>query len=424
MNQAINTGRAPSPFSKSTIFAVIFVGFVAFLMMLYFLGAGETGREDQNGAAHAASNGLNGYSGLVSLLEGEGFEVERSRGVEGLQTSDLLIVTPPFLTDPEEFSELLESRQYVGPTLVILPKWLTQRPPRDTPDEVAEQFREGWITLVNASARSWTSELSPPYAFTHKIERLEDGEASSWNGLGASGVLPTQTITYAETNATHGQLATDAAGHTLAFWAEGEPGSEYNDTAHWTLFVVEPDLMNNYGLADEQRAAAAVALVREAGYGEIQYVTFDLTLNGLGGSMNLLTLAFQPPFLAATICLILAMIITGWRAFLRFGPAAASAQEIAFGKARLITNGAGLIMRARRLKLLAQPYTAIVERRIARELGLVRPDHDAIDAALAARLPGEEPFSPRAQRLEHAEKPIEILRAAQALNDLTRKLAK
>jgi hypothetical protein len=56
-------------------------------------------------------------------------------------------------------------------------------------------------------------------------------------------------------------------------------------------------------------------------------------------------------------------------------------------------------------------------------MGLTRPDPEAIDAALARRLPAEEPFTNRAARLEAAEKPAEILAAARALDDLATRLA-
>ncbi|MBU2586706.1 MAG: DUF4350 domain-containing protein, partial [Alphaproteobacteria bacterium] len=108
----------------------------------------------------------------------------------------------------------------------------------------------------------------------------------------------------------------------------------------------------------------------------------------------------------------------------RFGPPAiASEPAIAFGKQRLIANGASLIVRARRLPLLAAPYAALSARRMAERLGLARPDRDAIDAALARRLPHEEPFSRRAARLEAATRPADILSAAQALDHLTTKLS-
>jgi hypothetical protein len=111
-----------------------------------------------------------------------------------------------------------------------------------------------------------------------------------------------------------------------------------------------------------------------------------------------------------------------WRAMLRFGPAAASAPAAAFGKRQLVTNGAGLIVRAKRWGLLARPYAALSERRLARALGLARSDPAAVDLALARRLPGEEPFTARAARLEAARNPADILSAARALDTLARKL--
>ena len=53
----------------------------------------------------------------------------------------------------------------------------------------------------------------------------------------------------------------DAAGHWLALKVLGEEDSDYYQDAHWTLFLADPDLANNYGLADETRAAAVLALV-------------------------------------------------------------------------------------------------------------------------------------------------------------------
>ena len=294
----------------------------------------------------------------------------------------------------------------------------------DVPENARDDVREDWVRLLSSSAAMWTQDLPAPFTFTHVAEELGEDEEPYWEGMGLSGVLPTETIHYAEEDASHQPLLADAAGHVLAFHVVGDEGTDYYENAHWTTFVVEPDLMNNFGMADPQRAAAAMALVREAGYADLDAVTFDLTLNGLGGSTNLLTLAFQPPFLAATLCLLLSMLIIGWRAFMRFGPTATSEQDIAFGKQRLVANGAGLIVRARRLGLLAEPYIHLVERRLGRALGLAKPDAETIDHALATRLPNEEPFSLRVARLHNASKPTEILRAARALNDLTGKLAK
>jgi len=436
------SGRASSPFGKGTVFAVLVTGFVAFLALLWFISAGDTGGDRENdGAAHAASIGLNGYAGLVRLLEAEGHEVRLSRSPADLETEDLLVITPPPQADAEEVGALLEARQFRGPTLVLVPKWRANTIPRRAPDKIRRLFREGWVTITGLGPNQWSSQLPAPYAFGQEISLLGDnGEPMSdtnrvgplfgtcrersWSGLGFAGVLPQCAAAHAEEAETLEPLVTDEAGRILAFNVLGEEGSDFYENAHWTVIVAEPDLVNNWGLADPARAAAALALVREAGYDENTRVVFDLTLNGFSGAQNLLSLAFRPPFLAATLCLILALVIVGWRAFMRFGAAAANAPEIGFGKQRLVRNGAGLIVRAKRMRLLAVPYAALARRRVARALGLKRADDAAIDAALALRLPDEPPFSARADTLRAAEAPDDILRAARALDELARKLTK
>jgi len=412
-------------FSRGGALAMVAAGFMLFLALVWLIASGEEfGGGGNNGQAHAAAKGLNGYAGLVRLAEADGYDVRRSRSPAGLETEGLLVLTPPPATDAKQLGELLRKRENIGPTLVILPKWNALRPPAILPREVREKFKPGWVILGDADVLEWTSKMPAPYGFDHKLERLEQDEEPGWDGFDLSGDLPTRTILHTGEKAVHEPLLVDSAGHWLAMRVLGEEGSDFYDEAHWTTFLAEPDLVNNYGLADETRAAAALALVREAAYdGDIAAITFDLTLNGFGASQNLLTLAFRPPFLAATLCLLMALLIIGWRAFQRFGPAAASGgPAIAFGKQRLIANGARLILRAGRFRLLAAPYAALSARAIAERLGLARHDTATIDAALARRLPDEEPFSRRAARLESATKPADILSAAQALDDLTAKL--
>jgi hypothetical protein len=415
----------PAAFSRGGALALIGGGFLLFLALIWLIGSGEGLDGGNNGEAHAASKGLNGYAGLVRLAEANGYDVTRSRSPAGLETEGLLVLTPPTDTDPSDLGKLLVKREQIGPTLVILPKWTAMRPPQILPQEARDKFKPGWVILGDAYAVDWPTILPAPYGFTHILEKPDQGRPSRWSGLGVTGTLPTARLLHATGKPGHETLVSDASGRVLAMRVVGEEGTEYYDSAHWTLFIAEPDLANNYGLADRQRAALAMALVDAATYdGDIDQVTFDLTLNGFGASENLLTLAFRPPFLAATLCLLLALLIVGWRAFKRFGGAAAEGGPgIAFGKERLIANGAGLILRARRFHLLGAPYAALSARRLAERLGLARPDMAAIDEALARRLPTEEPFSRRAARLEAADKPTDILAAAQALDDLTTKLS-
>lgn len=424
----------PAAFSRGGLLGLVVGGVVLFLAMLWLIGAGEDfGGERGTGQAHAASNGLNGYAGLYRLVEAQGYDVERSRSPEGLKTGGLLVLTPSTFADPEEIDEILQNRTFTGPTLVILPKWRSNVPSPQLPAKAREKFKRGWVVRGPAFASRWPGELPRAYRFDHGIvpEPAEMMKMPSppapgrWSGLGLSGALPTAPTLFAKRDAAHDVLISDGEGRTLAFAVTPGEGIDEDNPAYPVIFLAEPDLANNYGLADPARAGAAVALVDWlADDADIYDVTFDLTLNGFGASENLLTLAFRPPFLAATLSLLMALLIVGWRAFQRFGPAAAAAgPDIAFGKRQLITNGAGLIIRARRFGLLGVPYAALSARRLADRLGLSRPDPEAIDAALARRLPQEEPFTRRAARMEAAEKPADLLAAAQSLDDLNARLS-
>ena len=94
------------------------------------------------------------------------------------------------------------------------------------------------------------------------------------------------------------------------------------------LFVLaDPDLLNNHGMADARRAAAALALLDWLNSTDAEAVHFDVTLNGLGNSKSPLKLAFDPPFLAVTLALVAALLLAAFlfgrsflgRSFLRGG---------------------------------------------------------------------------------------------------------
>ncbi len=431
---------------------ILIVGMAAFLAMLYFLSTGDTGPDDSaNGEAHAGSNGLIGFAALVELVEADGFSTRISREQNSLQTDHLLILTPPKSADPHALARVLEDRQWSGPTLVILPKWDVAELTQLFQDENAQDVKDGWVTLNGASAPMWADAPDGPLALgvhnggnggnSATNEALEAGAGQSSEASKQmfatrhpldefTGKLPSAAGLFTKPNDAHEPLIVDQEGRTIAFSLEGEKFSatfedddgnpvERTEPSNRVVFVVEPDLMNNWGLADEKRALAAISIVRSMNYGDFDGVVFDLTFNGFGGAKNLLTLAFQPPFLAATLCLLLTMLVIGWRAFMRFGPTAVSAPATAYGKARLIANGADLIVRAGRLRLLAEPYIALSARRLALALGLPRPDPAAIDAVLVQRQPGEPSLSERADDLRRATKAADILRAARALSEQT-----
>jgi hypothetical protein len=423
--------RAASPFSPRTLLAVLAVGAGAFLLLLYAIGAGWDGGRDQNGGAHAAANGLNGFSGLVHLLEEQGHDVSLSRSEARLDDEALLVLTPQHGADGEAIAQIIGARRYVGPTLLILPKWLAL--PADQVPGV--EARPGWVMLGGTIEPEWLGSIDGL-----DEENPEIGESRLWHGFELSGQMPEpdKVMSLAGTG-----LATlvienggdtlvgylDDAGHypTLAAWAGFEPRAEDDpatDAELWPVIVVaDPDLMNNYGLADRTRARLAHAIVDAALEDYELPIVFDLSTAGLARSENLLTLAFQPPFLAATLCLILAALVIAWRGFRRFGPPVAEAPALAMGKRQLARNGGGLVARARRLHLLGPPYAALVTARLAEALGVREADPQAREAAIARILSARglaADYVERADALRRARRPAELLRAAGALRSIER----
>lgn len=163
------TGKRASPFSRGAVLGMVVIGFIAFVAMLYFLSVGDTGGDENNGGGHAAANGLNGYSGLARLLDAEGYDVIRSREESGLDTNGLLVLTPPSFFDAEDLSRIIRDRAYVGPTMVIVPKWLAFQIPPMLEAQVEEEIEKGWVLMSGTDTPDWLAELEEPFNLETKI---------------------------------------------------------------------------------------------------------------------------------------------------------------------------------------------------------------------------------------------------------------
>lgn len=432
------SARAESPFAPRTVLGMVVVGGLAFLAFLWFVGAGLTGGDTNNGQATAGGKGLAGYAAMADYLERRGYAVSRVQSKGQLDQPGLLILTPPHFIDGKEIERVVERRRRIGPTLVITPKWnalpLTQ--------QLSPKAKPGWVALGQPMAPEWRG-FRDDISVGIKPMRA-GGRPASWTGGGTAGALPVaEAVLSGRSDELEPLITGDQDARMLAGYVGNDGGNTNaldaiarvdhriepgrDDGLYPLVFVFEPDLLNNYGFADEANARLAERLVQASLNGGPKVVRFDLTLNGFARSQNLLTLAFTPPFLAATLCLLLAALVTGWRAFNRFGPPRLAVRALAFGKRALVDNAAGLVRRTRRLYLVAPPYADAVRDRVARALALPHrldpaATEAAIDRALAARAPDAEPFSQAAARLRAARRPHELLRAAQALHSLERTL--
>ena len=421
-----------SPFSPRAALALIGFGALIFVALLYAMGAGLTGGSTNNGGGHAGGKGLNGYAAFADYLDRRGYAVRRLRDPAALDDPGLLVLTPPAGADGAEIDRIVAERRAAGPTLVVTPKWLAV--PSSHP-----KARRGWVQLSGTASPNWRGFLDDVGVGIAPL--AGDG---GWSGGGLTGRLPDRRRVQAGTGDRLVPLVVAGADRRiLAAYVDdggsypaleamaGRPVSAGDEEGKGMadqpiVLVFEPDLLDNYGMADPANAPLAERLV-DAAAGRARTVQFDLTLNGFGRRPNLLTLAFTPPFLAATLCLLLAALAVGWRAFLRFGPPRVGARTIAFGKRALVANVAGLIRRGRRSHLVTAPYATRARERLVRALALPRladvaATEAAIDRAAATRAPDATPFSVIADRLRAARSTHEIMKAAQDLHALERTL--
>ena len=442
----MNGGRA-SPFSPRTALIMVLIGGLGFVALLWSIGSGMADPAPQPGGAHIAGKGLTGYAALGAYLTARGYIVTPAQARGALKQPGLLILTPLHEAKPADLEQVIAAHRMIGPTVLIMPKWRASELPK-VPGNSA--VKAGFVKLERAQPPQWPGfhdDLSVELAPLAPGSRAGQW-AGQWSGFGLSGAMadPTQVVSGngrmlvplvragSSARIVAGYLADGGdypALRELAAAPEPEPdpdeasaASDYAE-AYPLIIVFDPDLLNNYGLARPENAALAEALLSAALDGADQTAVFDLTLDGYGRSQNLLQLAFTPPFLAATLCLLLAALVALWRAYNRFGPPVLAGRSIAFGKRALIANAAGLLRRARRLHLVGAPYADAARDRLAKALALpLRLDPSAaeaaIDRALAARAPGEAPFSEVAAALRNARKPRDLLRAAQHLHTLER----
>ena len=383
-----------NPFKRTTVILMFVVGFAAFIALLYGIGAGDRLASSNNGEAHGASNSIVGYKALASLLEKTGTPVRYSRNAAAFEDSGLLIVTPNPYTEADKLAEIVTKRTYIGPTIIILPKWQVAAMPTlkkgwvnrfgilgpDSSEVMLKDIVDVKIKAVGPEAEVATNTVPPNILERDKKTKTPVEIAQS--SIGGSVPLPETHITINSENM-QSVISDPESGDVLIGVinsgegqadmeamedSEANVGSGIYGDGFLVTIVADADLMNNAGMANKQVAQHAITLIKQAGGSG--NVTFDLTMNGLGSSDNLLTLAFKPPFLSATIALIIAALAAAWMAFNRFGPPAHERRSIEFGKTALVNNSAALIGKMQRQHLVADPYGEMIRSDALRAIGI------------------------------------------------------
>ncbi|WP_373491193.1 DUF4350 domain-containing protein [Parasphingorhabdus sp.] len=400
------------------------VSFAAFVALLYGLGMGDPLASGKNGEAHGASNSIVGYKALASLLEKTGMPVQYSRTQAGMDDPGLLVLTPGPFTPAEEISAVVQQRAYIGPTMIILPKWQVAR---------NETLQKGWMIRGDPWGAEPSVQMLKDLAEVSITvdDKARAGRAAA-SAVGAAVKAPEMPVTIkgeAIRAIVRGPSSQDAL---VAYIDDGgvyaqldsleesqlTDEEEIDESFYPVVIVADADLLNNAGMADKATARHALALVAAVATASAGGVTFDLTFNGLGRAENLLTLAFAPPFLSATICLITAALAAAWMAFNRFGPAVRDKRSIDFGKTALVNNSAAFISRMQRAYLVTDPYAEMIRSQSAEAIGISpRADQQEIHEKLDAL--GESDgrrFSALYDQLVGARRPQDIADGAAALH--------
>jgi len=293
---------APSsqPFSARAVLLMVLVGVFAFACYVVLSTYAPDLRSGRDGRAHALSRSAAGFAGLVQLLRDCDVPVQISRG-RSTDAAAMRVLTPEVGGDPKAFAAAIDPAKHPGVTLVVLPKWVfgpvLQHP--------------GWVSkagLVDAdqAVAMFAAGDRPGIVRSDGMSgpRLTaTGASPIAAGQAAIGVVDQlQTLT----GAGFEPLLIDEQGRWLLASAPGRPS---------LVILSDPDLMNTQGLKDARRARMAVDII-EALRGQAP-VVFDVSINGFEGSRSLLKLALEPPFLAATLCALIAAGLIGWQAAIR-----------------------------------------------------------------------------------------------------------
>jgi len=396
-----------NPFDPRLIVSLIAAGIAAFILFFVLMAYAPEMRAGRDGRGHALSVSAIGFHGVVELLRLTGGRDRLIRDQAELDTEDLVVIALEPRFDlrlllknkpgaPDDALKNLLDRRQGKATLLVLPKWSVMPDPE----------KSGWVRsrgmqepdMIHYLLRS-VGPVSVHQGGTKvRVARGRDAMA------GVDMPLPSQV------QAISGEkieplLATPGGRSILARHGDGP-----------LYILADPDLLNNQAMKDPARAKAALAMLAALNSTGAEKVAFDLTLNGFGKKPSALKLAFEPPFLALTVAIFVAALLAGLHGAFRFGPAAEEGRAIAFGKAALVENSAGLFRIAGREHRTGGAYAELIREEAARISGAPVLRGEELDAYLDRfSKPDEKPFSALAAEAGDAADRNHLVSAARAL---------
>jgi hypothetical protein len=377
------------PFSGRTIAGLIGVGAVAFLAMAYLLIYGEAGDPYRRSGPNAFSTSAIGHRAFIELLRRLDVPVLANRRAEvdrGGDRSLVVVAEPP---NPAQLEEALKRADTNEPVLLVLPKW------RGLPNLADPQ----WLAEVRLLPESSVQPFAQ--ALTSDATIVRPSSVSGWRGRFADRVP----------ELTSPQLVKSARLTPLIATEQGILLGEWRGGGRRVWILSDPDIIANHGLWRGNNPHIAVAVVNALRTHD-GAVVFDELVHGFRVKESLWRLILEPPFVLATLMLIVTMGLLVWSAAIRFGPVLPAAPPLESGRETLIRATAGLTRAdAHGAAILRRYFTATVHDVAQRlhappgisagrvsawidRIGKARGVHDShaalsrdIDAALGARTP-------------------------------------
>jgi len=357
-----DAGQSAQPFTGKAVLLMILVGVFAFAAFVVLSTYAPDLRSGRDGRAHALSKSAIGFAGLVTLAKDSGVPVVVRRGPS--ERGGVLFLTPEMGVDAKRLQAAIDGAR--GRSVVlVLPKW-----------QAAPDVRHpGWIAEAGLIPVADIAASVPVPDGPLGLRRRADSPALRVRDV-ESERAPVAIGTIRGLQTLHSAKWTPVMIDQYGDWLVGRSLDQPN-----LLVVADPDLLNTQGLTDLNRAQLAMTIVNDLrGQGPAQ---FDVSLNGFERSRAVLKLAFEPPFLAATLCAVAAALLMGLHAAARFGAPRTSTGGFALGKRALADNSAALLRLARREPSMAKPYADLTRQAVAQAVAAPRTlDRDALDAAL------------------------------------------
>jgi len=335
---------------------LVLISAVSMLGLLLLFAYAPYLRSDNSSDTDVVSRSAVGFAGLQELLSRSGIPTEVDRGplMRGNSRPSLVILTPPEGIDAAEVTQY----EYSAPSLIILPKWLTA-PILEKPQ---------WVTksgmLDNSQVARIVAGVAKGATLTNKPGTARNVETLL--GPAAPDGLQPVFLKHVEEIRTIGGPRS-----VLTALNHGPILSMVRHGGQPVYILSEPDVMNDQGLADQETARSALAIVRGLRQGNGP-VRFDVTLNGLGRDPGLLHAIFEPPLLGATACALLAALLIGLHAASRFGSPLRAGRVFAQGKTVLAVNTAELLRIMDREGAMAERYVHSARDMVLARLGARR----------------------------------------------------